>query len=146
MNLTADSLYDTITEKVVFEGENMLARFHDENSMYLYCVTDRSTANIIINNRCSYPIKLYENPYIANKVVENTNISNKVTLRFAVNLNHGYVYDSLTMTPDMVKEHKNLSVEQYIKQCSYTRTINKTHKVIEYTINSPQPIINVQIV
>lgn len=84
MNLTADSLYDTITEKVVFEGENMLARFHDENSMYLYCVTDRSTANIIINNRCSYPIKLYENPYIANKVVENTNISNKVTLRFAM--------------------------------------------------------------
>lgn len=48
IHLTSDGLFtsslfnDTIS--ITLEDEDMLARFHNENTIYLYCTVDRETA------------------------------------------------------------------------------------------------------
>ena len=127
------------------DDEMTLTRFHNANAIYLYCVTDTATANNIINGCNKMPIKLYENISIAHDMVANTNLTNRVTLRFAVNLESAFYYDEFTMTDKMIKSKTNLRLEQFKSKSSYLRTFNKNKKVIEYCIRDPKCIINVQI-
>ena len=135
------------TEVLSQEDDEMtLTRFHNANAIYLYCVTDTATANNIINGCNKMPIKLYENINIAQDMVANTNLTDRVTLRFAVNLESAFYYDEFTMTDKMIKSKTNLSLEHFKSKCSYFRTFNKSKKVIEYCIRDPKCIISVQIV
>ena len=143
-DLTTVTSYDILGSSG--DDEMALSRFHNENSIYLYCVTDSSTANQFLNNNFSQllPITLYENPNIANDAIKNANISNKVCLRFAINLKQEYYYDQFTMTAAIIKQKTKNTVDEFRQICLYERTYNSKAGVIEYKINNSKVIINVQ--
>ena len=145
LNITPDCDILNIEVLSQEDDEMTLTRFHNANAIYLYCVTDTATANNIINGCAKMPIKLYENISIAHDMVANTNLTNRVTLRFAINLETDFYYDEFTMTDKMIKSKTNLSLEQFKSKSSYLRTLNKNKKIIEYCIRDPKCIINVQI-
>lgn len=131
------------------EEEEMLAKYHHENAIYLYCVVDRQVATTIITkNNCTLPIKLYETQAVAHRAVANTNIQNKVTLRFPVTIqaNKLYYYDEFTMTDDMIKDKTGKAKAEFIEHCSYTRTFNKSLHCIEYLIKDNSILSSPQIV
>lgn len=131
------------------EEEEMLAKYHHENAIYLYCIVDRQVAKAIITkNNCTLPIKLYETQAVAHRAVANTNIQNKVTLRFPVTIqaNKLYYYDEFTMTDEMIKDKTGKAKAEFIEQCSYTRTFNKSLHCIEYLIKDNSILSSPQIV
>lgn len=148
--LETDTLINEQSSDIlILSGDDeMLARYHSENAIYLYCITNRTTAEHIINKsyNTKLPLKLYENQFIAKKAVENTNILDAVCIRIAVNLNCNPYYDQFVMTSKMIFNKTKKSVEQYRKQCLYERTYNKNYGIIEYTINNLNIVINAQII
>ena len=144
---TASDSYDMLeTSLSILEEEDMLAKYHSENTIYLYCVVDRTVANAIIaQNNCKLPIKLYETPLTARKAVANVNIQNGVTLRFPVLVQGVGIkyYDEFIMDDKMVKDHTNKSKDAFIKEeCLYTRTLNEQLHCIEYLIRDKRIIVS----
>ncbi len=133
-----------MSETSIWEGTEVLARFHDGNSMYLYCTVSRADSNSIKAGMIKYPLKLYENAYVANKMSEEVYISDKVTLRFAIRLEGVIYYDIFLLMNENIKSKFKVSVEEYKSKCDYIRALNKQKGVIEYTMLNQKPIINVQ--
>lgn len=144
LDLTFGNEYDIPSENSYWEDGAMLARFHDGHSIYLYCITSIADSNNIKAGIIKYPLKLYENAPVANRICEDTYIADRVVLRFAVKLDDVIYYDSFSMTSKLIKDKFNISIEEYKSKCDYTRTLNKQKGVIEYTILNSKPIINVQ--
>lgn len=142
---TPSDSYDMLETSLSILGEeDMLAKYHNENTIYLYCVVDRTVANTIIaQNNCKLPIKLYETTLTARKAVANANIKNEVTLRFPI-LVQGkdmVYYDEFIMSNEMINKSK-VSKAGFMGKCLYTRTLNKQLHCIEYLIRDKRIIVS----
>ena len=142
--------YDTDATISLGDEEVMLSKYHNENTIYLYCALEGDTASKIINtNKYIVPMSLYETPQIAKAMAKN--IANPIILRIAVNLKtyeNEYYYDQLTMTDAEIKKRFKVGIEKYKSKCVYMRELarasNKQY-VIQYTINkSNKMFINPQ--
>lgn len=170
IHLTSDGLFtsslfnDTIS--IALEDEDMLARFHNENTIYLYCTVDREMAKNLTNGKMEYciPLTLYEGAIIAREITPNSN--NLVTLRVAVYIGFDkdkFYYDEFRMGTEFMgavysllkKQGKAIrNISEYKAICAYTRTLsrmkqnNTTTKmpIIEYTVNDPRLLRNAQII
>lgn len=135
---TPSDSYDMLETSLSTLGEeDMLAKYHNENTIYLYCVVDRAVANTIIaQNNCKLPIKLYETTLTARKAVANANIKNEVTLRFPILVQGKDIiyYDEFIMI--------NKSKDGFMGKCLYTRTLNKQLHCIEYLIRDKRIIVS----
>ncbi len=76
---TDTNFYDTLDiEECLMEEDEMQTKYHNENSIYLYCTLDRQTAESIIHtNNYPTPLVLYETPNISRAMaVKHTRLSN----------------------------------------------------------------------
>lgn len=140
-DFTTPTQDDTIFPNLLIEEEEeLLPKYHHENSIYLYVTLENKTANEIVHTGVyQLPLTLYETPEISRTMA--INILKPVTLRIAVNLaamDNDYVYDQLTMIDAKIKERYKLGIEDYKKKCSYTRCLvqepKSRIKIIEYKI------------
>lgn len=169
IHLTSDGLFTSSFNSIlssVLSDEDMLARFHNENTIYLYCVVDRETAKNLTNGEMQncIPLTLYEGATIAREITPNSN--NLVTLRVAVYIGFDkekFYYDEFRMGSEFMgavysllkKQGKAIrNISEYKAICAYTRTLsrmkqnNTTTKmpIIEYTVNDPRLLRNAQII
>ena len=147
-NLFTEEYLDDIldTANNIVEEEEMLSRYHFENTIYLYAVFEKQVAyQIIQSNSAQMPLVLYETPKTALKVVQNKNIQNPIILRFAVHTPfEPYTYDGLIEESKILVKKSGLSLQDYINKCKYVRNYNIKEKLIEYTIKDLKLIVNVQ--
>ena len=130
------------------EEEEMLARYHFENNIYLYGVFEKQIAyQIIQSNSAKMPLALFETPKTAQKASQSQNIQNPVMLRFAVHTPFElYTYDGLIEESKLLVKKSGLTQQAYIDKCKYIRKYDSKEKRIVYTINDSALIVNVQII
>ena len=142
MSYTQDNKNDTInTLEDLLEEEEMMAKYHHENAIYLYCTMERATVNQIIYTNCyTLPLSMYETPELSRAMA--VNMREPVTLRIALEQKlqpNEIFYDQLTMVDAQIKtKFKVKSIEEYKEKCVYTRcliTEPKTKmKIVEYKV------------
>lgn len=141
---TSQNEYDTLSPDVILEtleDLEIMSRYHNENTIYLYCTLEQNVAETIIQTGQFPPsLHLYETPVIS-KAFSN-NIAHPKTLRIALNqnINNGEVYyDQLTMEDTVIKKKFKVSIENYKSKSVYIRELvqssNSKQKVIRYTVN-----------
>lgn len=149
MDYTPTNLDDTINPiENLLEDEEMLCRYHFENTIYLYGVFEKEVAyNITGGKLYQKPLTLYETPMSAKVASASANIQNPVILRFAVNIPYEmYTYDELIdESKELVKKSK-LPLQDYIKRCKYIRKYDSKQRKIVYIINDLRLIVNVQVI
>ena len=162
IHLTSDGLFTSLSNGIlssVLSDEDMLARFLNENTIYLYCVVDRETAKNLTNGKMQHciPLTLYEGATIAREITPNSN--NLVTLRVAVYIGFDkekFYYDEFRMGTEFMgavysllkKQGKAIrNISEYKAICAYTRTLSRMKQNnIEYTVNDPRLLRNAQII
>lgn len=147
--LTENNSDDTINplEDLIGE-EEMLCRYHFENTIYLYGVFEKQEAyEITGSNLVKVPLILYETPMNAKESTRNTNMQHPVILRFAVNIRSDmYTYDDLIEESKVFVKKSKLTMQEYLKRCKYIRKYDTKQKKIVYTINDSTIIVNVQVI
>lgn len=146
-----DISYDYELESL--EDEMRIAKYHNENSIYLYCTVETNVAERIVKGIIDkLPLILYETESISKAMTKN--IQNLSTLRIAINVcakDNSFYYDELTMSDKIIKNKLKVnSIKEYKAMCKYTRTLVSTpdnkQKVIEYTVNSKELICSSQFI
>ena len=147
---TIDTLIDLMVD------EEMLARFHNENALYLYRVFERETyIKIVKSNTIKVPVKLYETVQSAIEASKNANFQEPVMVRFALELNlpSNMYYDYFNGLSEV---DTKTQVQDKAKQNIYwERTLDKIHStnkdgkqrsriVIVYKVYNPRAILSVQ--
>ena len=149
MTYTPDLESDTLFPiECLLEEEEMLCRYHFENTIYLYGIFERHVAyNIESRQPIKKSLVLYETPMSAKEASKNVNIQDPVMIRFAVNIPYDmYTYDELIEeTKDLVKK-SNLKLQDYIKHCKYIRKYDNRQRKIVYIINDSKLIVNTQVI
>ena len=134
------------------KDEMRIAKYHNENSIYLYCTVETNVAERIIRGVIDkLPLVLYETESISRAMAKN--IQNPSTLRIAINVcakDNSFYYDELTMNDNIIKNKiKVKSIQEFKTMCKYTRTLvsipNCKQKVIEYTVNNKELICSSQL-
>lgn len=147
-HFTSQSQDDTLTPAdYLLEEEEMLSRYHFENTIYLYGVFEKHIAYQIINtNLARTSLKLYETPMTAKKATQNANIQEPQVLRFAVNIPFEiYTYDELIEESKILVKKSGVTLKEYVSKCKYVRKYNTKEKYLEYTINDMKLIVNAQV-
>lgn len=148
-NFTSEADNATINlSDLIGEEEEMLARYHFENTIYLYGVMEKDTAyNAISENSYNKTLVLYETPKTAINASKGNNYTKPVIARFAVDISYKkIVYDELIAeNEDAIKKSK-LSQEEYISKAEYTRRYDSKNKRIYYEIRNIKRVVNMQII